>query len=130
VLARLSLISFCIILVFIYRTTLLIDSASLYFIIKNLPVCNIPRLLLICLIVFYKIPYKDISELPESVKNSLPEHAQDIYKEAYNSAWDEYENKEDRRYDKGREETAHSVAWSAVKKKYHKVDGKWISKDE
>lgn len=62
------------------------------------------------------MPYKTINELPESVKGVLPKHAQDIYKEAFNSAYDEYDLPEDRRGDESREEVAHKVAWSAVKK--------------
>lgn len=72
------------------------------------------------------MPYTSTSELPDSVKNVLPAHAQDIYKEAFNGAWDEYKDPDDRRDDAGREEVAHRVAWSAVKKKYQKGDdGKW-----
>lgn len=33
------------------------------------------------------MPYKSKSELPDNVQNVLPAHAQDIYKEAFNSAW-------------------------------------------
>lgn len=64
------------------------------------------------------MPYAKRSELPESVQNVLPAHAQDIYKETFNSAMDEYGNDESR---------AHAVAWGAVKKKYHKNEetGKW-----
>lgn len=61
------------------------------------------------------MPYKSKSELPDNVQNVLPAHAQDIYKEAFNSAWDQYKDKEDRRDDASREETAHKVAWAAVK---------------
>ena len=72
------------------------------------------------------MPYRNVSELPDSVKNVLPEHAQGIYKEAFNSAYDEYKDPEDRRDNADREEAAHKVAWSAVKKKYHKGDDeKW-----
>ena len=48
-----------------------------------------------------------------------PAHAQDIYKEAFNSAWDEYKHDEER---------AHRVAWGAVKKSYHKSEktDKWV----
>lgn len=75
------------------------------------------------------MPYKSVSELPESVKENLPKHAREIYKEAYNSAWDEYKDPEDRRGDASREETAHKVAWSAVKKKYEKKDEQWVKKE-
>lgn len=72
------------------------------------------------------MPYDSRSDLPESVRNVLPPHAQSIYKEAFNSAWEQYAKAEDRRGDASREETAHAVAWSAVKEKYAKGDDdKW-----
>ena len=61
------------------------------------------------------MPYSNKSELPDSVQHVLPAHAQEIYKEAFNSAWDQYKHKEDRRDDASREETAHKVAWAVVK---------------
>ncbi len=75
------------------------------------------------------MPYDSIRELPDSVKDNLPKHAQEIYKEAYNSAWDQYADPEDRRGDASREETAHRVAWSAVKEKYEKQNGRWTKKE-
>jgi cation transport regulator len=76
------------------------------------------------------MPYDNISELPSSVRNSLPKHAQDIYKEAFNHAWEEYKDPKARRGDESREETAHRVAWAAVKNEYEKkADGKWGKKD-
>lgn len=72
------------------------------------------------------MPYKRISELPEAVKEHLPKHAQEIYKEAFNSAYDQYDKPSERRGDATREETAHKVAWSAVKKDYTKgEDDDW-----
>lgn len=73
------------------------------------------------------MPYRSINDLPESVRGVLPKHAQDIYKKAFNSAHQEYANPNERRGHTGREETAHRVAWSAVKKAgYHKgSDDKW-----
>jgi cation transport regulator len=72
------------------------------------------------------MPFKSNTDLPDNVTNVLPAHAQDIYREAFNSAYDEYKDPEDRRGDAGREETAHKVAWSAVKQKYEKGDdGNW-----
>jgi len=73
------------------------------------------------------MPYKSINELPENVRHVLPKHAQEIYKEAFDSAYDQYDKPSERRGDADREETAHKVAWSAVKKTgYQKgEDGKW-----
>jgi cation transport regulator len=74
------------------------------------------------------MPYRSNGELPDSVKDNLPKHAQDIYREAFNSAWDEYADPEERRGDTSREETAHRVAWAAVKQKYEKQNGDWHRK--
>lgn len=77
------------------------------------------------------MPYSKITELPESVQHVLPKHAQDIYKEAFNSAYDEYKDPDERRDNAGREEVAHRVAWSAVKKSYTKgEDNRWHSKND
>ena len=66
------------------------------------------------------MPYDKLTDLPDSVRNNLPEHAQEIYKEAYNSAEEQY----------GEESRAHRVAWSAVEQKYEKNEkGNWVSKD-
>ncbi|MBZ0321187.1 MAG: putative cation transport regulator ChaB [Anaerolineae bacterium] len=76
------------------------------------------------------MPYKTKSELPDSVRENLPAHAQQIYMEAFNSAWEQYDQPHERRGDDSREETAHKVAWAAVKKKYEKNEktGKWQAK--
>jgi cation transport regulator len=76
------------------------------------------------------MPYKTRADLPENVRNVLPEHAQDIYMEAFNSAWDQYDEPEERPGASSREETAHRVAWAAVKRKYEKDDlsGQWKEK--
>ncbi|MBN1432027.1 MAG: ChaB family protein [Methanomicrobiaceae archaeon] len=76
------------------------------------------------------MPYEIIEELPESVKDNLPKHAREIYLAAFNNAWDQYSDPEERREDASREETAHKVAWSAVKNEYEKDEntGKWKKK--
>ena len=75
------------------------------------------------------MPYKSNSDLPDNVSNVLPEHAQDIFREAFNSAYDQYKDPEDRRGDDDRENTARRVAWSAVKQSYQKGDDdKWHAK--
>lgn len=66
------------------------------------------------------MPYDKISELPASVRDNLPQHAQEIYRAAFNSAWDQYADPKDRRGGDSREEVAHKVAWSAVKAEYEK----------
>ena len=75
------------------------------------------------------MPYKTNKDLPENVTHVLPAHAQDIYREAFNHAWQEYASPEERRGDASREETAHKVAWSAVKKIYEKSGDTWTAKE-
>ncbi len=67
------------------------------------------------------MPYKTVDELPDSVRDHLPAHAQEIYRAAFNSAWDEYAHDEER---------AHRVAWAAVKNDYEKDEnsGDWKRK--
>ncbi|MCC7449991.1 MAG: ChaB family protein [Anaerolineae bacterium] len=67
------------------------------------------------------MPYNSIRDLPESVREHLPEHAQEIYRAAYNSAWEAYNSDEER---------AHRVAWAAVKHQYDKDEqtGQWHAK--
>ena len=73
------------------------------------------------------MPYKKNSELPPGVRDHIPLHAQDIYREAFNAAWEEYKKPTKRIGNAGHEETAHRVAWAAVKKKYEKDPrGKWV----
>lgn len=67
------------------------------------------------------MPYENLTDLPDSVQEHLPKHAQEIYRAAFNNAWDEYGHDEER---------AHRVAWAAVKDQYEKDDktGKWRKK--
>lgn len=75
------------------------------------------------------MPYQRNADLPKSVQDNLPQHAQTIYREAFNHAFEEYSSPEDRRGDASREETAHRVAWNAVKQKYRKRGLRWVAKD-
>ena len=67
------------------------------------------------------MPYSTRKELPEGVRDNLPEHAQEIYQSAFNNAWEEYSHNEER---------SHRVAWAAVKKSYERdaSSGKWHTK--
>jgi cation transport regulator len=69
------------------------------------------------------MPYDRLSELPEAVRGHLPQHAQEIFRAAFNNAWDEYDHDEER---------AFRVAWGAVEHQYTKDDatGRWHKKDE
>jgi cation transport regulator len=66
-----------------------------------------------------EMPYDNLSDLPDSVRNNLPKHTQEIYRGVYNSAEDRY----------GEESRAHRVAWSAVEHKYENDQGNWVQKE-
>ena len=75
------------------------------------------------------MPYEKNEELPKQVRDNLPKKAQDTYRNAYNNAYEQYKDPKERRDDASREETAHRVAWAAVKKTYTKgEDGRWHPK--
>ena len=66
------------------------------------------------------MPYAVNHDLPSSVKNHIPTHAQDIYREAFNSAFAQFEG------DPRQEEAAHRIAWAAVKRLYVKQGDHWV----
>lgn len=74
------------------------------------------------------MPYRRNEDLPPGVRNHLPAHAQDIYRAAFNNAWEQYANLEKRRLGGSQEDTARRVAWGAVKKKYQKRGGMWVER--
>ena len=70
------------------------------------------------------MPYSSNSNLPPSVRNHLPEHAQDIYREAFNHAYAAKADEADR------ERRSHMIAWAAVKRRYERgADGRWIARE-
>jgi cation transport regulator len=66
------------------------------------------------------MPYRNLDDLPESIRNVLPEYAQEIYLQAYKKAWEQYEKQGLRRGEATREATADKVAWAAVRQEYGK----------
>ncbi|HTR13777.1 MAG TPA: ChaB family protein [Roseiarcus sp.] len=68
------------------------------------------------------MPYDVNADLPPSVRNHLPEHAQSIFREAFNHAYTEHEG------DPRQEEAAFRIAWAAVKRSYEKVGDEWVDK--
>ena len=70
------------------------------------------------------MPYPSIDDLPEPVRAHLPPHAQEIYRAAFNAAWQTYAD----RSPQAREEVAHRVAWAAVKRRYRKAGDSWVER--
>lgn len=76
--------------------------------------------------------YASNEDLPQMVRDLLPDHGQEIYREAFNSAWEQYADPSERREPReSREEVAHKVAWAAVERVYEKgAGGEWRRKEE
>lgn len=66
------------------------------------------------------MPYRSNQDLPPSLQRALPEHAQDIYRQAFNHAFAAHAGSA------RQEEAAHRIAWAAVKRTYAKVGGVWV----
>jgi cation transport regulator len=68
------------------------------------------------------MPYRTNADLPPGVRHSLPAHARDIYREAFNHAYAALAG------DPRQDEAAHRIAWAAVKRAYVKIDGRWVER--
>ncbi|MGO8999568.1 MAG: ChaB family protein [Polyangiaceae bacterium] len=66
------------------------------------------------------MPYATNDDLPPSVRGHLPEHARDIFRQAFNHAFERYGADEAR---------AFRIAWSAVKKRYARVGDVWVPRE-
>ncbi len=68
------------------------------------------------------MPYSTKEALPPSVRDSLPEKAQEIFLGAFNSAFSgTCKDREDK------EACCNAIAWAAVKKGYHKEGDQWLA---
>ncbi|MEX2648593.1 MAG: ChaB family protein [Alphaproteobacteria bacterium] len=66
------------------------------------------------------MPYRSNDDLPPSIRERLPPHAQDIFRAAFNSAWRQHAGED------GLEQTAHRIAWAAVRRRYRKSVDEWV----
>jgi len=66
------------------------------------------------------MPYASIDDLPPSVRDHLPAHAQEIFRSAFNHAWAAHAG------DPRQEEAAFRIAWAAVKRGYRKIGSEWV----
>jgi cation transport regulator len=74
--------------------------------------------------------YKNKSDLPKTLRDVLPEEAQDIYLAAFQEAWEGYEDWQGG--EMNRHSTAHQRAMAAVKLEFvhDNESGQWYSKGE
>ena len=69
--------------------------------------------------------YASVQELPEAIQTHMPMHAREIYRAAFNSAWSNYADQSPA----NREQTAHRVAWAAVKRRYRREGEYWVERE-
>ena len=69
------------------------------------------------------MPYATDAALPERLRHSLPPHARDTFRAAFNAAFKSYAASP------RREEIAHRVAWAAVKRRFVKLNERWIERE-
>jgi len=72
------------------------------------------------------MPYASNDDLPPSIRDHLPPHAQDIFRAAFNHAWQQHVDREPLRI----EEIAHRIAWAAVKHRYVKAGRAWVPRPD
>jgi len=66
------------------------------------------------------MPYSTNYDLPAKITSHLPEHAQTIFREAFNNSYAKYG-----------ESHAFAIAWAAVEKVYEKnAKGQWVKKEK
>ena len=69
------------------------------------------------------MPYTTNDDLPAPIRRVLPEHAQDIFRAAFNHAWAAHGGSF-----APDEATVHRIAWGAVKRRYRKLGGRWVER--
>ena len=65
------------------------------------------------------MPYANNDQLAEDLQRLLPEHPQEISREAFHHVFAAHAD------DPRREEAAHRIAWAAVKRSYVKAQARW-----
>lgn len=67
--------------------------------------------------------YAKNADLPAPLQKLLPCHAQEIYRAAFNDAYEHY--------GAAREPVAHRIAWTAVKRRYvQRAAGFWVRRTD
>lgn len=81
--------------------------------------------------------YKHRTDLPIALQRTMPDEAQEMYREEYNDIWKRYQYTYNDIGALSAEELAHRMAWGKVKRNFSKdCEGQWhrrsqqISKEE
>lgn len=73
------------------------------------------------------MPYFRNVDLPDSVLQHLSKSAQDTYRRAFNTAWNNYQQVKKPEDNMSLEDVAHVVAWASLEENYHKTSrGQWV----
>ncbi len=64
------------------------------------------------------MPYESLQALPPTIRRQLPLRAQEIFWEAFNSAWEQWADPLTRQGPAAIEEAVSRAAWAAVRRAY------------
>jgi cation transport regulator len=73
------------------------------------------------------MPYESVQALPQQLRQHLPLRAQQIYWEAFNDAWGQYQDTMSNQHAAALEEAVSRSAWAAVRRQYRldRETGRW-----
>lgn len=70
--------------------------------------------------------YNAVTDLPKAIREELPDHAQEIYRAAYNLTVEEHLASNPNHDEQELQTIANQAAWQRVQMEYHRDDtGKW-----
>ena len=72
--------------------------------------------------------YETVKQLPATIRDVLPDKAKEIYRKAYNQAWEKFAK--DARRGLNQPGLAHQQGWTAVQHEYVFDLGQWHRKGE
>jgi cation transport regulator len=72
--------------------------------------------------------FETIKQLPATIRDTLPKEAQEIYRKAYNEAWEKFD--QDAGVGLDQQGLAHQQAWGAVNQEYVLDLDEWRRRDE
>jgi cation transport regulator len=75
-----------------------------------------------------RMHYETVKQLPVTIRDVLPDEAMEIYRKAYNQAWERFDQDANRGLNQ--QGLAHQQAWGAVKQEYVFDLDEWHRKGE
>lgn len=76
--------------------------------------------------------YNNNNDLPDDIKKDLPIHARDIFRKAFNEAWQKYEAADEvSNIEESKMNFANKQAWDAVNDRFYKNEyEEWVHREK